>query len=212
MMQPPLNPSKLTSPSFPADPNLVPPGQYLTASVFTGYPLSRGSIHISGSEPEDKPNFHTGFFSDASDVDILKHLWAYKKQREIFRRMKTYRGEVDILHPKFATNSSAAPSRFDHEQSANVTNIEYTAQDDEVIKQWAREQVATTWHSLGTCRMGAREDGAVVDPNLSVYGVDGLKVADMSIPPLNVAANTMNTAVTIGEKAADIIIKELGLC
>jgi alcohol oxidase len=53
--------------------------------------------------------------------------------------------------------------------------------------------------------------GAVVDPNLNVYGVEGLKVADMSIPPLNVAANTMNTAVAIGEKAADILIKELGL-
>jgi alcohol oxidase len=144
-------------------------------------------------------------------VDILKHLWAYKKQREIFRRMKTYRGEVDILHPKFAANSSAAPTKIDHEPSGNVTNIEYTAQDDEAIKQWAREQVGTTWHSLGTCRMGAQEDGAVVDQNLSVYGVEGLKVADMSIPPLNVAANTMNTAIAIGEKAADIFIKELGL-
>jgi alcohol oxidase len=125
--------------------------------------------------------------------------------------MKTYRGEVGFLHPKFATNSNAAPVQVDHEPSGNITDIEYTAQDDEAIKQWAREQVGTTWHSMGTCRMGAREDGAVVDPNLNVYGVEGLKVADMSIPPLNVAANTMNTAVAIGEKAADILIKELGL-
>lgn len=201
----------LKSTSFPADPSLVPVGQYLTASVFTGYPLSRGSIHISGSEIEDKPNFHTGFFSDAEDVDILKQLWAYKKQREIFRRMKTYRGEVDILHPKFAANSNAAPVRIDHEPSSNITDIEYTAEDDDTIKQWVREHVGTTWHSMGTCRMGAREDGAVVDQNLNVYGVEGLKVADMSIPPLNVAANTMNTAVAIGEKAASIIIKELGV-
>ena len=59
--------------------------------------------------------------------------------------------------------------------------------------------------------MGARSEDAVVDATLSVYGVEGLKVADMSIPPLNVAANTMNTAVAIGEKAADIFIKELRL-
>jgi alcohol oxidase len=197
--------------SFPADPALVPAGQYLTASVFTAYPLSRGSIHTSGSEIENKPNLHTGFFSDANDVDILKHLWAYKKQREIFRRMKTYRGEVAILHPRFAADSKAAPVQIDHEPSDKVTDMGYTAQDDEAIKQWAREQVGTTWHSMGTCRMGAREDGAVVDQNLNVYGVEGLKVADMSVPPLNVAANTMNTAVAIGEKAADILIKELGL-
>jgi alcohol oxidase len=125
--------------------------------------------------------------------------------------MKTYRGEVDFLHPQFATNSNAAPVQINQEPSDNITDIDYTAQDDEAIKQWAREQVGTTWHSMGTCRMGAREDGAVVDPNLNVYGVEGLKVADMSIPPLNVAANTMNTAVAIGEKAADILIKELGL-
>jgi alcohol oxidase len=197
--------------SFPGDPTSVPAGQYLTSSVFTAYPLSRGSIHISGPEIEDKPNFTTGFFSDPQDVDILKHLWAYKKQREIFRRMRNYRGEVDILHPKFAANSNAAPLKIDHELSGSVTDIEYTTEDDEAIKQWAREQVGTTWHSMGTCRMGASEDDAVVDPSLSVYGVEGLKVADMSIPPLNVAANTMNTAVAIGEKAAAIIIQELGL-
>jgi len=203
----------LKSTSFPADPTLVPVGQYLTASVFTGYPLSRGSIHITGPEMDDESDFNTGFFSDAKDVDILKHLWAYKKQREIFRRMKTYRGEVEILHPKFAPNSAAALVRLDDSPPAseNISDLEYTAEDDEAIKQWAREQVGTTWHSMGTCRMGAREDNAVVDPSLSVYGVKGLKVADMSIPPLNVAANTMNTAVAIAEKAADIFIKELGL-
>jgi alcohol oxidase len=203
--------SSLTCISFPADPSLVPAGQYLTASVFTGYPLSRGSIHISGPKIDDKLNFTTGFFSDADDIDILKHLWAYKKQREIFRRMKTYRGEVEILHPKFAPNSSAALVRLDDSPSGNISNIQYTAEDDESIKQWAREQVGTTWHSMGTCRMGSK-GSAVVDSNLSVYGVKGLKIADMSIPPLNVAANTMNTAIAIGEKAADIFIKELGIC
>ncbi|KAF1953522.1 alcohol oxidase [Byssothecium circinans] len=196
---------------FPADPTLVPVGQYLTASVFTGYPLSRGSIHITGPEIDDKPDFTTGFFTDPKDVDILKHVWAYKKSREIFRRMKTYRGEVEILHPQFAPNSSAAPVRLNESLSRNISDVEYTPEDNDAIKKWAREQVGTTWHSMGTCRMGAREDNAVVDQYLAVYGVEGLKVADMSIPPLNVAANTMDTAVAIGEKAAEIFIKELGL-
>jgi choline dehydrogenase-like flavoprotein len=177
--------------------------------------LSRGSIHITGPEIDDKPDFSTGFFSDPKGVDILKHLWAYKKQREIFRRMKAYRGEVEILHPKFAPNSSAALVRLtsNDSPSGNISDIEYTPEDDEAIKQWAREQVGTTWHSMGTCRMGARGDktGAVVNQNLAVYGVEGLKVADLSIPPMNVAANTMDTAVAIGEKAAEIFIKELGL-
>ena len=59
--------------------------------------------------------------------------------------------------------------------------------------------------------MGPREENGVVDPQLSVYGVEALKTANLSIPPHNVAANTMNTVVAIAEKAADIFIKELGL-
>ena len=51
----------------------------------------------------------------------------------------------------------------------------------------------------------------VVNTNLNVHGVENLKVVDLSIPPLDVAANTNNTAMAIGEKAADIIIGELGL-
>jgi len=54
-------------------------------------------------------------------------------------------------------------------------------------------------------------DKSAVDPQLNVYGVSNLKVADMSIPPLEVAANLYNTALMIGERASDIIIRELGL-
>jgi alcohol oxidase len=59
--------------------------------------------------------------------------------------------------------------------------------------------------------MKPREQGGVVDPHLNVYGVKGLKVADLSIGPSNVAANTYSTALVIGEKAAVIIAEELGI-
>jgi len=59
--------------------------------------------------------------------------------------------------------------------------------------------------------MKPRERGGVVDPCLNVYGVQGLKVADLSICPSNVAANTYSTALVIGEKAAVIIAEELGI-
>jgi alcohol oxidase len=59
--------------------------------------------------------------------------------------------------------------------------------------------------------MAPREEKGVVDKNLSVHGTMRLKLADLSIPPENVGANTGNTAFLVGEKAADIIAKELGL-
>jgi alcohol oxidase len=64
---------------------------------------------------------------------------------------------------------------------------------------------------LGTCAMKPRVRGGVVDPRLNVYGVQGLKVADLSIGPANVSANTYSTALVIGEKAAVIIAEELGI-
>jgi alcohol oxidase len=179
-------------------------------SMFTGYPLSRGSIHITGTECTDKPTFATGFLTDAQGIDIKKHVWAYKKQREIFRRMDTYRGEFAVLHPPFPSTSDAALIRIDA-PLADVTDIVYTTEDDMIIEDWIRSHVETTWHSLGTCKMGPREEAGVVDASLSVYGVQGLKIADLSIPPRNVAANTMSTAIAVAEKAADIFIEELGL-
>ena len=196
---------------FPGDPSLVPAGQHLALSVFTGYPLSRGAIHISGPELSDKLDFTTGFFSDPQGVDIKKHVWAYKKQREIMRRMDTFRGELALMHPPFSADSGAALVQRDDKPPADVTDIVYTAEDDRVIEEYLRSHVETTWHSLGTCKIGRREDNGVVDEMLSVHGVTGLKIADLSIAPGNVAANTMNTAVAIGEKAADIFIRELGL-
>lgn len=63
---------------------------------------------------------------------------------------------------------------------------------------------------MGTCKMAPFEEGGVVDPKLNVYEVKGLKVADLSIPPSNVGSNTCSVAMAVGEKAADIIIEELG--
>jgi choline dehydrogenase-like flavoprotein len=180
-------------------------------AVFTTYPYSRGHIHITGPSVSDPLDFATGFFSDSGDIDIKKHMWAYKKQREIARRMGVYRGEVAAAHPPFPAGSKAAPVDGPLPKNACVTDIEYTPEDDAVLEKWLRENVGTTWHSLGTCKMAPREQYGVVDANLSVYGVQGLKIADLSIPPSNVAANTNNTALVIGERAADIFIAELSL-
>jgi len=59
--------------------------------------------------------------------------------------------------------------------------------------------------------MKPREGGGVVDARLNVYGTQNLKVADCSIAPANVGANTYNTALAIGEKAAVIIAEDLGI-
>jgi alcohol oxidase len=181
----------------------------MSVTTFTVYPYSRGHVHITGPSLDDPVDFTTGFFTDP--IDVTKHVWVYKKQREIARRMQAYRGEVPALHPPFARDSAAALIIDPLDGPlADVSDIRYTAEDDAVIAQWARDNVGTTWHSLGTCNMAPLAEGGVVDGTLSVHGLEGLKIADLSIAPENVAANTAATALAIGEKAADIILKELG--
>lgn len=145
-------------------------------------------------------------------MDIKKHVWAYKISREIFRRMGIYRGELPSGHPRFPAGSKAAVQPVaEGSVPADEPRIQYTAEDDKAIEESVREIVGTTWHSLGTAKMAPREKKGVVDPSLNVHGVTGLKIADLSVPPENVGANTNNTALMIGEKAADIIARELGI-
>lgn len=154
--------------------------------------------------------FDTGFLNHPSD--ILKQRWAYKMSREIARRLPYYAGELPLGHPAFAESSAAKLSPGPLSSSpSSITDIVYTPEDDLVIDSWIRGNLSTTWHSLGTCRMAPRDAGGVVDKSLNVYGTADLKVVDLSIVPENVGANTNNTALVVGEKAACIIAREMGV-
>ncbi|KAK2594074.1 hypothetical protein QQS21_008223 [Conoideocrella luteorostrata] len=197
--------------SFPGhEPNLDP-GQYTGMLFSTAHPFSRGYVHITGSSVSDPVDFNSGFFTDKDAIDLATHVWGYKKQRELMRRMKSYRGEFASWHPPFPAHSKAACIATDGPLPDDTPDIEYSAEDDVVIEGFVRGKVASLWHGMGTCKMAPREANGVVDASLSVHGVERLKVADMSIVPGNVAANTASTAYAVGEKAADLIIAELSL-
>lgn len=109
-------------------------------------------------------------------------MWGYKFGRELVRRMPSYRGEIPALHPKFSSTSAARAQEIDAKDgsvSIPTEDLVYTDEDDKAIEQWVRENLATTWHSIGTNAMKPREQGGVVDKNLSVYGVKNLKVVGM---------------------------------
>ncbi|KAI1132154.1 alcohol oxidase-like protein [Nemania abortiva] len=192
------------------DPTVAPPGQYVTMVNYTPYPYSRGHLHITGPHLKDSPNFDPGFFTDINDIDLKMQFWAFKKQREIMRRTHMYRGEVVGANPIFPSQPGTG---FGSTQDGpkETSDLTYGPEDDAIIEKWLREHVGTIWHSLGTCKMAPQEELGVVNSELNVYGVRGLKVIDLSIPPLHLGANTNNTAMVIGEKGADIVIQELGL-
>ncbi|KAF8556481.1 alcohol oxidase [Imleria badia] len=177
---------------------------------FELYPDSIGSVHITSGEDSNSPlEFDPDYCSKPGDVAQLSLL--YKMTRELARRMPTYRGEVAAYHPKFPAGSPAACSETDGPVPTDAPDVVYSDADDEAIVKFIRDGVFTTWHSLGTCAMKPRNQGGVVDPRLNVYGVQGLKVADLSICPTNVGNNTYSTALLVGEKAAVIIAEDLGV-
>ena len=96
-----------------------------------------------------------------------------------------------------------AAKAFDAHRGAEVFPGE-GVETDEQLEQAIREKVDHGYHPVGTCKMG-HDDMAVVDDQLRVHGIQGLRVADASIMPTLMNGNTNAPCIMIGEKAADMI-------
>jgi choline dehydrogenase len=92
---------------------------------------------------------------------------------------------------------------------AEITGAEIApgvaVQSDEEILEWVRQTADTAYHPVGTCKMG-NDPMAVVDSELRVHGIEGLRVADASIMPTLISGNTNGPTIMIGEKCSDMVL------
>lgn len=142
-------------------------------------PQSRGSVHVDGPSPAAEPRIDAGYLSDPADLQCFRD--GYRLAARI--------GDTEPLSGRSAGRIS--PDR--------------ALRDDDEIDAWVREAANTIFHPVGTARMGA-DDAAVVDAELRVSGIGGLRVADASVIPRIVGGNTSAPAMMIGEKAADLML------
>ena len=142
---------------------------------------STGSIHIKSNDPAEAPAIRFNFLSAQNDRDGV--LACIRKGRELMAASPL----------KEMTGEEIAPGAH--------------LQTDEELLEWVRTTAETTYHPVGTCKMG-NDPMAVVDPELRVHGIEGLRVADASIMPTLTSGNTNAPCIMIGEKCAQMTLAD----
>ena len=144
-------------------------------------PRSRGSIRLHSADPRAPAAIDPGYLSDPEGHDLKMLIEGVRLSREIFAQapFDPYRG--DEIFP-----------------GADV-------RDDTAVESFVRRKAETIYHPVGSCRMG-RDDGAVVDPELRVHGIPGLRVVDASVMPELPSGNTNAPTIMLAELASDLIL------
>lgn len=151
----------------------------LEAGLILLHPYSRGTVSLRSANPIDKPKISLNLFSDQRDIDTMVR--GVRIVREIFR--------------------TAPLSDLIKEEHAPGAHLET---DEEIIGA-LRQTLFTVRHPVGSCRMG-NDELSVVDPQLRVHGIRGLRIADASVMPAIPGGNTNAPVIMIAEKAADMIL------
>jgi choline dehydrogenase len=152
----------------------------MTIGVTQLRPRSQGSIHIQSADPQVQPAIRPNFMVEGED------------RQSLIDGMKIARRIVE---------QSAMRHFVDYE----MTPGEKTKSEED-WEEFARKDAQTIYHPIGTCRMGTDPD-AVVDTNLRLKGIDGLRVVDASVIPAMVSGNIQGAVMMVAEKAADLILE-----
>jgi choline dehydrogenase-like flavoprotein len=172
----------IAAPLFEARPYLPPFSRAVSdgfaARLVVLRPESRGRVRLASADPRAAPRIEQGLLATERDwrtMRIAVHLFRELAQQPVLRR--------------FIAREIGPGS---------------TATDDEAIGAHIRATTVTAHHPAGTCRMGT-DGAAVVDPQLRVRGIEGLRVVDASVFPDLVRGNINAPVIMIAEKAADLI-------
>jgi choline dehydrogenase-like flavoprotein len=144
-------------------------------------PHSSGTIRLRSSDAKDKPIIDPGYLTDRVGADRAALMAGLRMCADIAKSPALSGVLGKIARP-----------------------LQASTLDDETLERALNSLSHTLYHPVGTCRMGS-DDASVVDPQLRVRGVEGLRIADASVMPTIIRGHTHAPCVLIGEKAADLI-------
>ena len=145
-------------------------------------PKSRGEIFLKSRNPTDSVRIQANLLSEEEDVKGM------------------------VRATKFGLDLLKMPS-FADEIGEIFSPPQETHHDDAALEDFVRSVCRTTYHPVGTCRMGLDPINAVVDLNLQVHGVDHLSVIDCSVFPSIPSGNTNAPTIAVAEKGAELLIQ-----
>lgn len=160
--------------------NGVDPFPGVSIGFFQMFPKSRGSVHAQSPQMSDTPKIVANYL--AAEADRAVAVRGLQMARGIAAQPMLKRYIVEETRPGSAVT------------------------DNDALLDYARRNGQTSYHPVGTCKMG-RDADAVVDAECRVHGVDGLRVIDASVMPHLVSANTNAPAIAIGERGAQLILR-----
>lgn len=181
LVSPDTQPLAFSLPLYDAGLEGPPDGFTLSGGVIR--PASRGSVRLRSADPADELWIDPAYLECQSDLDAM--VASLELCREIGQSRALAEWGSTELYPGQGVRTR-----------------------DE-LRDYVRRTIITYHHQVGTCKMGIDAD-AVVDPELRVYGVTGLRVADASIMPAVTSGNTHAPTMMIGEKASDLVAAALG--
>ncbi len=159
------------------------PGDGYTVHACYLHPRSRGHLRLRSSDPTQPVAIHANYLGDAEGHDLQRMIEAARLSQEILAQ-----GAFDRCR--------GAPVFPERELATNADYIDFI-----------RRKAETIYHPVGSCRMG-KDDRAVVDSELRVRGVEGLRVVDASIMPNLPSGNTNAPTIMIAERASALILAE----
>ncbi|XP_067121220.1 glucose dehydrogenase [FAD, quinone]-like [Centruroides vittatus] len=168
---------------------------YVNTSTYLCFPLlmrpeSVGTVKLASTDPREYPLINPNYYDKPQDIKVV----------------------IEGMKACLAISSSESMKKFGARPFGQLFPAcrAFTPYSDEYLECLARSFTLTNYHPSGTCKMGdPRDPTTVVDPQLRVKGVKGLRVVDVSIMPTINSGHTEAPAIMIGEKGADLILNDL---